>query len=193
MPIRSPHGRAAAYRVLWQWPLRSPRRLVGTAVLLLVLAAGLTYALGTVAGGARSGSQGADPATAAPGRPATSVPSTLPPVPELAPATLPLSQTPPAALDVARRFARAWVRPPAGTAPGQWLDGLRGTTTDEYLGVLAAVDPTNVPASRVLGIPKPVRVSAHSVQVQVQTDGPTLLVLVVDTDTGWRVAGYDRM
>ena len=33
---------------------------------------------------------------------------------------------------------------------------------------------------------------AHSVQVQVQTDGPTLLVLVVDTEDGWRVAGYDR-
>ncbi len=93
---------------------------------------------------------------------------------------------------MARRWARAWLRPPAGTSTGQWLDGLRGTTTDEYLGVLAAVDPGNVPAGRVLGNPKPVRVAPHSVQVQIRTDGPTLLVLVVDTESGWRVAGYDR-
>jgi hypothetical protein len=110
----------------------------------------------------------------------------------LEPATLPLSKAPPAALDVARRWSRAWVRPAPGTSTGQWLDGLRGTTTDEYLGVLAAVDPANIPAGRVLGVPKPMRVAAHSVQVQVQTDGPTLLVLVVDTEDGWRVAGYDR-
>ena len=51
---------------------------------------------------------------------------------------------------MARRWARAWVRPAAGTGTGQWLDGLRGTTTDEYLGVLAAVDPTNIPAGRVV-------------------------------------------
>ncbi len=50
----------------------------------------------------------------------------------------------------------------------------------------------NIPAGRVIGVPKPVRVAPHSVQVQVQTDGPTLLVLVVDTEDGWRVAGYDR-
>jgi hypothetical protein len=27
----------------------------------------------------------------------------------------------------------------------------------------------------------------------VPTDGPTLLVLVVSTESGWRVAGYERV
>lgn len=190
MPIRSPHGRAAAYRALWQWPLRSPARLIGTVTVVLALIAGVTYTLGGLTGGPRSdlGAPARPSASAAP-----SVPATLPPVPALEPTALPVGQAPPAALDVARRWARAWVRPQPGTPPGQWLDGLRGTTTDEYLGVLAAVDPSNVPAGQVLGTPKPVRVSAHSVQVQVPTDGPMLLVLVVDTENGWRVAGYDRM
>ena len=44
MPIRTPRGRSAAYRALWQWPLRSPARLGLTAIFLLALvvaAAGL--------------------------------------------------------------------------------------------------------------------------------------------------------
>ena len=125
---------------------------------------------------------------------AAPAPTALPPVPALEPRTLPLSQAPPAALDVARPMMRELRGTPAapGTATGQWLAGLRSTTTDEYLGVLAGVDPANVPAARIVGTPRPVRVSPHSVQVQLQTDGPTLLVLVVDTEDGWRVAGYDR-
>jgi hypothetical protein len=193
MPIRSPHGRAAAYRALWQWPLRSPRRLAVSVVVVLAIAAGISYMIGTVTGVGSGTGRPAEVAEGPSGQVTPPIATALPPVPALEPKTLSPAQTPPAALDMARRFARAWVRPPAGTSPGQWLDGLRGTTTDEYLGVLAAVDPTNVPAGRVIGNPKPVRVSPHSVQVQVQTDGPTLLVLVVDTEAGWRVAGYDRM
>jgi hypothetical protein len=193
MPIRSPHGRAAAYRALWQWPLRSPRRLAVTVLVLLVLGAGASLGITTATGGRQPGGGSAGvaarPSGAAPPAPTVTA---LPPVPELEPATLPLSKAPPAALDVARRWTRAWVRPAVGTSNEQWLAGLRGTTTDEYLGVLAAVDPANIPAARVVGNPKAVRVSPRSVQVEVQTDGPRLLVLVVDTDSGWRVAGYDR-
>jgi hypothetical protein len=192
MPIRSPHGRAAAYRALWQWPLRSPRRLAGTVLVMVAMAAALSYGLGLLGAGPTGARTPSDVAAGPSGSAPVPTATALPPVPELEPATLPLTKAPPAALDVARRWARAWVRPTPGTTTGQWLDGLRGTTTDEYLGVLAAVDPTNVPAGRVIGNPKPVRVSPSSVQVQVQTDGPTLLVLVVDTESGWRVAGYDR-
>lgn len=194
MPIRSPHGRAAAYRALWQWPLRSPRRLGGTVLVVLALATAASYAIGSAPGlGPRTGGPAGVVAGGPSGStPAPGVPTALPPVPALEPQALPVSQAPPAALEVARRWARAWVRPAAGTSAGQWLDGLRPTTTDEYLGVLAAVDPNNVPAGRVIGPPRPTRVAPHSVQVQVQTDGPTLLVLVVDTESGWRVAGYDR-
>jgi hypothetical protein len=193
MPIRSQHGRAAAYRALWQWPLRSVRRLVITVLALLVLAGGVSYSITSLGlGGSRSGATVGVAARASDAAPAPPSATALPPVPALEPATLPLSKAPPAALDVARRWSRAWIRPAAGISNEQWLAGLRNTTTDEYLGVLAAVDPANIPAARVVGNPKAVRVSPRSVQVQVQTDGPTLLVLVVDTDAGWRVAGYDR-
>jgi hypothetical protein len=84
------------------------------------------------------------------------------------------------------------VRPRQGTTPQQWLDGLRNTTTDEYLGVLSGVDPDNIPATRLTGQPRPVRVAARSVQVEVPTDTLKLIVLVVRTEDGWRVAGYDR-
>jgi hypothetical protein len=116
----------------------------------------------------------------------------LPPVRELEPTTLPVSAAPAAALQVASRWARAWVRPPDGTTAAKWLDGLRSTTTDEYLGVLSGVDPGNIPATKVTGAAKAVSVAPRSLRVQVPTDALTLVITVVDTDTGWRVSGYDR-
>jgi hypothetical protein len=204
VPIRSPRGRAAAYRSIWQWPLRSPARLAVTGILVIAVAAGVSIGVNALGGGsagrgllAAPSSTGAAPsATRLPGSaavPVTPAPTALPPVPDLEPTTLPLSRAPAAALSVAARWSAAWVRPPAGTTAQAWLDGLRPTTTDEYLGVLSGVDPGNIPATRVTGEPRAVRVAPHSVQVQVPTDALTLVVLVVDTDTeGWRVAGYDR-
>jgi len=191
MPIRSPHGRSAAYRALWQWPLRSPARLALTAIGVLVVLVAATIGIGMTDGsvglpvGARP-----TPSAAAPVAPPE--PVLLPPVPELEPTTLPVSAAPAAALQVASRWARAWVRPPDGTTAAKWLDGLRSTTTDEYLGVLSAVDPGNIPATKVTGAAKAVSVSPRSLRVQVPTDSLTLVITVVDTDTGWRVSGYDR-
>lgn len=196
MPVRSPHGRAAAYRTLWQWPLRSPARLAGTVVAVLALAVAVSVGITAVGGGTGAGRAPGSAAAGsrpAPGGPAPPTATVLPPVPDLKPATLPLSKAPAAALDVARRWSKAWVRPAAGLTAQQWLDGLRPLTTDEYLGVLGAVDPANIPATRVTGSPRPVQVAARSVQVQVPTDGPTLLMLVVSTESGWRVAGYERV
>ena len=197
MPIRSPRGRAAAYRALWQWPLRSPARLAVTAVVVVALAVGASFALGQLAGdrgapAVRAG--GTAPSTWAPPTPGAvaPAPTALPPVPELTPTTLPPSRAPAAALQVASRWARAWVRPEPGIGTAEWLAGLRPYTSEEYLGVLAAVDPANIPATRVTGEPRPVRVSPRSLQVEVPTDTLTLLVLVVDTGNGWRVAGYER-
>ena len=196
MPIRTPRGRAAAYRGLWQWPLRSPARLAVTVVAVAVVAA--LVGVGAAAAGAGSGRggllAGVGPTAAAP-RPAggaASTPTVLPPVPDLVPTTLPLSRAPAAALQAAGRWTAAWVRPPAGTTGRQWLDRLRATTTDEYLGVLAGVDPANIPATRVTGPPRAVQVAPRSVSVKVPTDALTLVVTVVDTGAGWRVAGYDR-
>jgi hypothetical protein len=191
MPIRSPHGRSAAYRALWQWPLRSPARLALTAIGVLAVLVAATIGIGMTNGsvglpvGARPTSSVATPV-------APPEPVLLPPVPELEPTTLPVSAAPAAALQVASRWARAWVRPPDGTTAAKWLDGLRSTTTDEYLGVLSGVDPGNIPATKVTGAAKAVSVAPRSLRVQVPTDALTLVITVVDTDTGWRVSGYDR-
>lgn len=204
MPIRSSRGRAAAYRSIWQWPLRSPARLVLTAVVALAVVSAVSYGLGAVRGAAGPPGPAASAPTAAalpssgpapyPSASDQAEPTELPPVAELSPTTLPLSAAPAEALAVVARWSAAWVRPPAGTTAAQWLDGLRPFTTDEYLGVLSGVDPGNVPSVRVTGEPRAVRVAPRSVRVQVPTDALTLLVTVVETDDGsWRVAGYDRV
>ena len=190
MPIRSPHGRSAAYRALWQWPLHSPARLALTAIGVLALVVAASIGIGITNGSVSLPVNARPTPSAAPA--AAPQPVLLPPVPELEPTTLPLSAAPPAALQVASRWARAWVRPPDGTTAARWLEGLRSTTTDEYLGVLAGVDPTNIPATKVTGAAKAVSVSPRSLRVQVPTDTLTLVITVVDTDTGWRVSGYDR-
>jgi hypothetical protein len=200
MPIRSPRGRGAAYRPLWQWPLRSPVRLVGCVVVLIGIAVAGNLLVGNVfQGRASSGGIFADtgpsaPEPAAPGAPAVrQAPTRLPPVPELAPPRLPDSAAPPAALTVATRWTRAWAHHPTGTTPASWVNGLRPYTTDEYLGVLSSVDPGNVPATRVTGPARAVLVSPNSVRVEIPTDAVDLVVLVVNSGgREWKVAGYDR-
>ena len=200
MPIRTPRGRSAAYRALWQWPLRSPARLGLTVVLLLAVVVGAVAGIGAVTvrerrhrGRVRRGD--ADPAARTGGtprggrRPRPSCRRSAP----LTPSSLPLSAAPDPALSVAARWAAAWVDHPQGVSAQQWVDGLRPFTTDEYLGVLVGVDPANIPATRVTGEPRATKVAARSVQVTVPTNALTLDVLVVLTDEGWRVAGYDRV
>lgn len=197
MPIRTPRGRSAAYRALWQWPLRSPARLGLTAVFLLALVVGIVAGINATTTGRSAGTAVAaggatpTPPAARPASPPT--PTVLPPVAPLTPSSLPLSAAPDPALSVAARWAAAWVDHPQGVSAQQWVDGLRPFTTDEYLGVLVGVDPANIPASRVTGEPRATKVAARSVQVEVPTNALTLNVLVVLTDDGWRVAGYDRV
>lgn len=195
MPIRTPRGRSAAYRVLWQWPLRSPARLGLSAVLLLAVVVGAVSAIGAVSGTRGSMVASDVPATARPAAPGTAAApaaTVLPPVAPLTPRNLPLSAAPSPALSVAARWTGAWVDHPPGVPAQKWVDGLRPFTTDEYLGVLVGVDPANIPATRVTGEPKATKVAARSVQVTVPTNALTLDVLVVLTDDGWRVAGYDK-
>jgi hypothetical protein len=200
VPIRTPRGRSAAYRALWQWPLRSPARLGLTVVLLLAVVVGAVAGIGAVTTGrsvgtaVASGGATLTPQPAPAGRPAAPVtPTVLPPVPALTPSSLPLSAAPDPALSVAARWAAAWVNHPQGVSAQKWVDGLRPFTTDEYLGVLVGVDPANIPATRVTGEPRATKVASRSVQVTVPTNALTLDVLVVLTDEGWRVAGYDRV
>ena len=87
MPIRTPRGRSAAYRALWQWPLRSPARLGLTAIFLLALVVGAVAGInaattctergrrgrrrrGDAHAPGRAARDGRDPHRAAAGRPA---------------------------------------------------------------------------------------------------------------------------
>jgi hypothetical protein len=202
VPIRTPRGRSAAYRALWQWPLNSPRRLAVCAVLVLTAVIGVvtgvaalrdTRAVGSAIGAPETSTAvAAAPRTATVSRPSTGTATVLPPVPPLTPSSLPVAAAPSPALSVAARWSAAWVDHPQGITSQQWVDGLRPFTTDEYLGVLTGVDPANVPATSVVGEPRAVRVAARSVQVDVPTNTLTLRVLVVATEDGWRVAGYEK-
>lgn len=190
MPIRSPRGRAAAYRALWSWPLGSPLRLAATAVVVL----GLLLLAGFALGGRESAQPGiASPTTTTTVRaPSSAGPTALPPVAPLTPSTLPLSAAPPAALQVAANWAAAWVNHPDGVTNEVWVNGLAPFTTAEYVGTLSGVDPANIPASRVTGPARATEVSPRSIDVDVPTDAVTLAITVVGTEAGWRVAGYDQ-
>lgn len=194
MPIRTHRGRAAVYRRLWGWPLRSPKHLIG-AVLVLAAAASIVGVLlpeppprqardsmSEVSSG-RGGSGGGASATGDSAAPPTiSVPTEAPP-------SVPPS---PAGLSVVREWGERWVTHPAGTTAKQWLDSLRPYTTDEFITVMSTVDPANVPATKVTGPPVPQKSTETSMRVTLPTDGGALRIHVVRTSEGWRVAGYDK-
>lgn len=188
MPIRTRRGRAAAYRPLWEWPLHSPARLIACLAGLVIVIAALSVLGGRLAPTGTGGNGALGPA-----RPATSAPAGASAPAELTPATLPLSAAPPAALTVATHWTQAWADHPPGTTSEGWSSGLAPFTTPEYLGVLASVDPANVPGSRVTGPAQAVQVRPDAVRVQVPTDAARLELLLVQVAPGdWRVSGYDR-
>lgn len=198
MPIRTNRGRAAVYRRLWGWPLRSPRHLMGTLVVLAILVTALGIVLPKVVGKPQAK---ASPTT---GTPTTSVTVTPPgvaaPVPTSnlptrlsAPLATPTTAAPNSdAVRVAKEWAAAWVDHPAGITSEQWLAKLKPFTTEEYLPVMASVDPANIPATKVTGEPVVGTSYTSSVQLTIPTDGPKLAITVVNTNAGWRVADYDQ-
>jgi hypothetical protein len=197
MPIRTNRGRAAVYRRLWGFPLRSPRHLAGTAVVVAMLIIAIGIVVPQVLGPRQSTNltpaRIGDPSTSATIRP-TSGSSSAPMSTRLtAPLVQPTSAAPnPDALNVAKLWAQAWVNHPAGITNAQWLDGLRPYTTDEFLPQMSTVDPVNIPAGRLTGEPTATQSYTSSVQVLVPTDGPKLSITVSQTSAGWRVSEYDQ-
>lgn len=198
MPIRTNRGRAAVYRRLWGFPVRSPRHLVGTVVAVAVLVIGIGVAVPQLLGH-REGGGGPTPAVV--GSPESSTQraitgSTTAPLPTrlTAPLAHPTSAAPsPEALNVAKLWAQAWVNHPAGITNAQWLDGLRPYTTEEYLNAtMSTVDPENISATKVTGDPVVSTSYTSSVQVVIPTDGPKLAITVSRTNAGWRVSEYDQ-
>jgi hypothetical protein len=197
MPIRTNRGRAAVYRRLWGWPLRSPRHLMGTLVFLAILVTALGIVLPKVVGKPQakaSPSTGTTTSvTATPPGVAAPVPTSNLPTRLSTPLATPTSAAPNSdAIRVAKEWATAWVNHPAGITSEQWLAKLKPFTTEEYLPVMASVDPANVPATKVTGEPQVGTSYTSSLQLTIPTDGPKLSITVVNTNAGWRVADYDQ-
>ena len=198
MPIRTNRGRAAVYRRLWGWPLRSPRHLMGTLIFLAILVTALGIVLPKAVGKPQAkaspttGTTTSVTATTAPGV-AASVPTSNLPTRLSAPLATPTTAAPNGdAVRVAKEWAAAWVDHPAGITSDQWLAKLKPFTTEEYLPVMASVDPANIPATKVTGEPTVGTSYTSSVQLTIPTDGPKLAITVVNTNAGWRVADYDQ-
>ena len=218
MPIRTNRGRAAVYRRLWGWPMRSPRHLVATVLVIgaIVLTVGLIVPKLTGAGnaspatagngsGTSTTSQGGGPGSSAsgsgqggaapvPGAGQTTVPpSSSLPTRQTAPAQTPTSAAPaPKALEIATLWAKAWVNHPEGVTTEQWLTGLKPYTTEEQVAVMSTVDPRNIQATKVTGDPT-VKVSyTTSVEAILPTDAGSLDITVIATPQGWRVAKYEQ-
>jgi hypothetical protein len=205
MPIRTNRGRAAVYRRLWGWPMRSPRHLavVVFVVAALVLASGIIVPQLTGRNGRQPGAaaetstetgttqQSAPGSTDTPG--VTGTASTLPTRITEPPQPTETTEPEPAALEAAHSWGRAWVHHPEGMTSDQWLSALRPFTTEEYLTEMATVEPANIDATKVTGPPEAVESFKSSVKVKLPTDDGDLLITVIDTPDGWRVAFYEQV
>lgn len=200
MPIRTNRGRAAVYRRLWGWPLRSPKHLVITGLLVAIVSGGLGFLLPEIVGEQKTQSTAATRSTTTTRSPwlgqnpdTGTGQGTTPTATRLSPVDSRTSVPPdPAGLDVASKWGAAWVKH-QGVSKEQWLAGLAPFTTEEYLRAkMSTVDIANVGADTVTG---PVTAKASytgSLTATLPTNGPTLSLTLIRTADGWRVAGYEE-
>lgn len=209
MPIRTNRGRAAVYRKLWGWPLRSPKHLVAVGLFVLAIALFLGYILPRVTGSSAAQNTAANssssvrpttptltPSQGAPGvvpPPAGTTGSSQPASPTATRQSPSENRTPskadPKALEAVSKWAEAFMNHPDGVASEQWQNGLRPWTTEEYLSAkLASIDPRTIPGTKVTGPPVATPESyTNSVRAEVPTDGKKLSITVIKTPEGWRV------
>ncbi len=203
MPIRTNRGRAAVYRRLWGWPLRSPRHLIGAivgiAVLAIAIAIGLnrihapspSHTATTSASSSTQAPAGSAPSTSvntnAPPRTNSNEPSTRLSTPPETPVSAPAS---PQALQVVQAWGDAWVNHPVNMTNQQWLAQLQPYTEPEILAQLASVDLTNIPATQVTGPASAITSYTSSVVALLPTNGGNLQITVVSTPQGWQVSDY---
>jgi hypothetical protein len=204
MPIRTNRGRAAVYRRLWGWPLRSPKHLIGTIVAVLVLAIVIAIVGSRLH---RSGSPthlSVGTSSTVAGPPATEVPTgngapssaTAPGTPSQTRLSAPLTTATPAppspdALKVVTEWGDAWVHHPVGMTKQEWLAQLAPYTTPEWLNDnMSTINPANIPATAVTGPPTVVKSFTDSVEADLPTSAGTLDITVISTQQGWQVSQY---
>jgi hypothetical protein len=209
MPIRTNRGRAAVYRRLWGWPLRSPRHLVVALVVVVVLAiaVAIVTAHANKSTKQRAGGGGDVIATFSPSvlqTPSVGVPGlgspgatsggtsgapsatrlvSPPETPKSAPAA-------PAALAVINAWGREWVNHPIGMTNAQWLAQLKPYTTSEFLPQMSTVDVSNIDATEVTGAPVATKSFTSSVEALLPTNAGKLDITAISTPQGWQVSAY---
>jgi hypothetical protein len=200
MPIRTNRGRAAVYRRLWGWPLRSPRHLVGAIVGLIVIAIAVAIGLSHLHSTSATNSANlTNPASTTVAAPATSQalappavsgstqPSTRIASPPETPTTAPPA---PQALQVVQEWGEAWVNHPVGMTNQAWLGQLAPYTEPEFLPQLSSVNLANIPATQVTGPASAISSYTSSVVALLPTNGGNLQITVVSTPQGWQVSAY---
>lgn len=201
MPIRTNRGRAAVYRRLWGWPLRSPRHLVATIVAVVAVVTTISVVIpnaikprptGSTAGGtstAVSGGNGGNQVGVLPTVTSTPLP-TKAPSPTAAPSSAPVN---PNAQLVADMWVDAFGSFQVGkTTKEKWLAGLKPHTSEELFPRLASIEPANVPV--VIDQPvKPIKSFTDSAEFEAQLEDGKLVVTVVKLPEGWRVHEFDKV
>jgi len=200
MPIRTNRGRAAVYRRVWGTPMRSPKHLAVTLVVLtlLLVTGGIVLPRlfdGSAGNGVMSQDGGYSSQHDTPVAHSRDLDEreTAPPAAPQRQLEAPESVEPaPRALTVAHDWAEAWVDHPEETSKKEWLAALEPYTTREFLPQLKHIRLGNIPSSEVTGAPEPVSSHRKSLVVKLPTDGPVLLITVIDSDEGWRVSRYEQ-
>lgn len=213
MPIRTNRGRAAVYRRLWGWPLRSPRHLVVTLVVVAVLAIAIAIATAHAHGTSKQASGGGGPTSigsstglapsstlngaggaggSATGNASTGPTTSAAPLTRLsAPPETPSSAAPsPEAIDVIKTWGQNWVHHPVGMTNAQWLAQLQPYTTQEFLPVMSTVNVADINATEVTGAPQVTKSYASSVEAVLPTNAGKLDITAISTPQGWQVASY---
>ncbi|WP_158849366.1 hypothetical protein [Saccharothrix deserti] len=201
MPIRTNRGRAAVYRRLWGWPLRSPKHLVATIVGVIVVVTTISVVVPNAVGPRTSGGQvGATSSTQTRtsggnqiGVLPTATTSPLPtkaPSPTAAPSSAPVNPG-------AQLVADGWVDAFSSYEPGKttkekWLAGLKPFTSDELFPRLESIEPANVPVVIDQAV-KPIKSFTDSAEFEAKLEDGRLVVTVVKLPEGWRVHEFDKV
>ncbi|KOX17292.1 hypothetical protein ADK67_38780 [Saccharothrix sp. NRRL B-16348] len=200
MPIRTNRGRAAVYRRLWGWPLRSPRHLVASIVGVTVLVTTISVVIPNAIKPQPTGSTAGTTSTVVTGGNGTQV-GVLPTVtstalptkaqsPTAAPSSAPVNPN-------AQLVADMWVDAFSAFQPGkttkeQWLAGLKPHTSNEKFPALESVDPANVPA--VIDEPvKAIKSFTASAEFEARLEDGKLIVTVAKLPEGWVVTDWTKV
>ncbi|MEU4765360.1 hypothetical protein AB0H12_19085 [Actinosynnema sp. NPDC023794] len=201
MPIRTNRGRAAVYRRLWGWPLRSPRHLVasivGVTVLVTTISVVIPNAIKPRQGGGTAGTtstvvtggSGGNQVGVLPNATSSALP-TKAQSPTAAPTSAPVNPN-------AQLVADMWVDAFSAFEPGkttkeQWLAGLKPHTSNEKFPALESVDPVNVPA--VIDQPvKAIKSFTESAEFEARLEDGKLIVTVAKLPEGWVVTEWTKV